>query len=338
MKAAVLPNYHQFLQIRDLPVPSISPQEVLIRVRACGICGSDVHLLDGDFAPYSQVPIIPGHEVVGVIEQVGEQINYLKLGNRVGLPWTQGTCGHCRYCVRGETTLCPEQQTTGINLNGGYAEYIKAPARDVTVIPDAISFEEAAPLFCAGITVFTPFNYTNFQPGQRVAVLGVGGLGHLALQFAHALGAHTVAVSRGADKLKLAKEKLGADEVIDSANEDWVQQLQQMGGAEVILATANSSKLMSEAVNALAPDGTLVLLAVDNEQLLLPPSLFLINGRRRVMGNPAGSLKDMRQMLEFAAAHGIRPLIETHPLKDVQLALDRVRAGKPRFRAVLTMA
>lgn len=337
MKAAVLPDYHQPLEFRDLPVPSIGSQDVLVRVHACGVCGSDVHLVDDEFQGISQVPVIPGHEVAGVIEQVGEQVNYLKPGDRVGIPWVQGTCGHCRYCASGETVLCPEQQATGINLNGGYAEYIKAPARDVAVIPDAISFEEAAPLFCAGITVFTPFNYVNFKSGKTVAVMGVGGLGHLALQFAHALGANTVAVSRGEDKLKLAKEKLGADEAIDSSSDEWVQKLQQMGGADVLFATANSAKLMGQAISALAPEGTLVLLAIDNNPLVLPPPAELIITRKRVIGSITGSIKDMREMLEVAAAHNVRPMIETHPLDDAQLALDRVREGKPRFRAVLTM-
>ncbi len=338
MKAAVLTDYHQPLEIRDVPVPSIGPLDVLIKVHACGVCGSDIHLVDQEFAGMSQVPVIPGHEVAGTIEHVGELVTYLKRGDRVGVPWTQGTCGHCRYCVRGESALCPEQQATGISLNGGYAEYVKAPARDVTVIPDAISFEEASPLFCAGVTVYTPFNYVNFKPGQTVAVMGIGGLGHLAIQFAHALGARTIAVSRGADKLQLAKEKLGADEAIESSREDWVQQLQKMGGADVILSTANSSKLMGQAIRALAPEGTLVLLAVDNQDLVLPPAVELIGGRRKVMGSPSGSIKDMRETLEVAARHGVRPMIETFPLDQAQTALDRVREGKPRFRAVLTMS
>lgn len=337
MKAAVLPDYNQPLEFRDVPVPSIGPLEVLIKVHACGVCGSDVHLVDGDFKEMSQVPVIPGHEVAGVIEQVGEQVKYLKPGDRAGIPWTQGTCGHCRYCVSGESVLCPEQQATGVSLNGGYAEYAKAPARDVTVIPDELSFEEAAPLFCAGVTVYTPFNYVGFKPGQTVAVLGMGGLGHLALQFAHALGAKTIAVSRGTDKLQLAKEKLGADEAIDSSSDDWVEKMQQMGGADVILSTANSSKLMGQAIHALAPEGTLVLLAVDDKELVLPPPMDLIGARRKVMGSPSGSIKDMRETLEVAARHGVRPMIETHPFEDAQVALDRVREGKPRFRAVLKM-
>ena len=337
MKAAVLANYHQPLELRDVSIPDIGPLDVLIKVHACGVCGSDVRLVDEEFKGISTVPVIPGHEVAGVIEQVGEQVNYFKKGDRVGVPWGQHTCGHCRYCIRGESTLCPEQLVTGVSLNGGYAEYTKAPARDVTVIPDEISFEEAAPLFCAGVTVYTPFNYVGFKAGQTVVVMGIGGLGHLALQFAHALGARTIAVSRGEDKLQLAKEKLGADEVIDSSTDEWVQKVQQMGGADVILSTANSSKLMGQAIHALAPDGTLVLLAVDNKEILFPPPMDLISSRRRVMGSPSGSIKDMRETLEVAAKHGVRPMIETHPLENAQQALEHVRDGKPRFRAVLTM-
>lgn len=337
MKAAVLTNYHQPLELRDVSMPDIGSLDVLIKVHACGVCGSDVHLVDEDFKGMSTLPLIPGHEIAGVIEEVGEQVNYLKKGDRVGVPWAQHTCGHCRYCVSGESILCPEQLVTGVSLNGGYAEYTKAPARDVTVIPDEISFEEAAPLFCAGLTVYTPFNYVGFKPGQTVVVMGIGGLGHLALQFAHALGARTIAVSRGEDKLQLAKEKLGADEVIDSSTNEWVQKVQQMGGADVILSTANSSKLMGQAIHALAPNGTLVLLAVDNKEILFPPPMDLIGGRRRVMGSPSGSIKDMRETLEVAAKHGVRPMIETHPLENAQQALEDVRDGKPRFRAVLTM-
>ena len=337
MKAVVLSDYHKLLKLDTMAVEPISPQDVLIRVRACGICGSDVHLVDGDFTPLSQLPIVPGHEITGVIEQVGDLVTNLKLGDRVGLAWTQQTCGYCRFCVRGETVFCAKQRATGINIAGGYAEYVKAPARDVTVIPDAISFEEAAPLLCAGVTVFTPFKYVNFQAGQRVVVLGLGGLGHLAIQFAHVLGAHTIAVSRSAEKLRLAKEKLGADETLNSSTEKWVEKVQDMGGANVILATANSSQLMSEAIAALAPEGTLVILAVDKEPLVLPP-LVLINYRKRVMGSMTGSIKDMQEMLDIAATHNVRPLIETYPLEDAQFALDRVRAGKALFRAVLRIA
>ncbi|MGF1479269.1 MAG: alcohol dehydrogenase catalytic domain-containing protein [Cyanophyceae cyanobacterium] len=337
MKAAILPDYHQPLELRDVPVPSIAPHEVLVKVRACGVCGSDVHLVDEDFGELSHVPVIPGHEVAGVIEEVGELVTWLKKGDRVGIPWIQGTCGHCDYCVRGETVFCPEQQATGISLNGGYAEYVKAPARDVAVIPDEIAFEDAAPLFCAGITVFTPFNYVNFKPGQTVAVLGIGGLGHVALQFANALGARTIALSRGDDKLQLAKDKLGAHEAIDSGSDEWVQKLLDMGGANVILCTANSAKLMGQAIHALAPDGTLVLLAVDDKEVVLPPSPELIIQRRRVMGSVTGSIKDMREMLDIAAKYDVRPMIETYPLTEAQQALQDVRDNKPRFRAVLTM-
>jgi D-arabinose 1-dehydrogenase-like Zn-dependent alcohol dehydrogenase len=336
MRAQWLPAFGQPLALQEMPIPDIEEDEVLIRVHACGVCGSDIHLLHGDFGPFAKAPIIPGHEIAGIIEAIGRRVSHLKPGSRVGLGWTQHTCGVCTQCVAGNTSICQRQKVTGVQLNGGYAEYVKATARDVIKLPDALSLEEAAPLFCAGLTTYSPLRLLNVRPGHRVVTLGLGGLGHLAVQFAKVLGAESIGVARGRDKVELAVRQLGADLAIDSSRDDWVATVNELGGADVILATANSAKLMSEAVRALSPDGTLVLLAVDAQPLALPSSGEFIVSRRRVMGSSTGSVSDAVEMLETAARYGVRPMIETYPLADAASVIERVAKGLPRFRAVLT--
>jgi D-arabinose 1-dehydrogenase-like Zn-dependent alcohol dehydrogenase len=279
-----------------------------------------------------------GHEVAGVIEAVGDRVSNLKPGDRVGVGWTQATCGECAQCLKGATSICSRQKVTGIQIDGGYSEYVKATARDTVLIPDEISLEEAAPLFCAGLTTFSPLRQLNVHAGQRVVIIGLGGLGHVGVQFAKAMNAETISVARGADKAQLAKEPLGADMAIDSGAEDWVKRVNDLGGADVILATANSAKLMSESIHALAPDGTLVLLAVDSAPLQLPNSGEFIATRRRMMGSTTGSIQDTVEMLALAAKRNVRPMIETYPLAEAPAVIERVRQGKPRFRAVLTVA
>jgi D-arabinose 1-dehydrogenase-like Zn-dependent alcohol dehydrogenase len=330
----ILENVKQSLRLVEVATPVIGPNEALIRVHACGVCGSDLHLIDGEFGDYAHMPVIPGHEVAGVIEAVGSEVTHLKAGDRVGVAWVQNTCGVCRYCLRGETVLCIEQKATGINTDGGYADYVKVRARDVVKVPDAISLLDAAPLFCAGVTVFTPFRLTGFHPRDRVAVIGLGGLGHLAVQFAHALDAVTIAVDRKDDKLDLAR-KLGADEVYNSSTDAWVAALNSAGGATLIFCTANSAKVMGQALDALAPDGTVVILAVSTDPLQLPAPATMIPTRKRIMGSQTGSLRDIEDMLAIAAKHGVRPMIETMSLENAEAALDQLRRGTPRFRIVL---
>lgn len=337
MRAMKLEAVKQALHRVDIDKPEIGPTEVLLRVHACGVCGSDLHLTDGEFGDYATTPIIPGHEIAGIIESVGDLVTHLKIGDRAGVAWVQNTCGVCSYCLRGETALCVAQRATGINVDGGYADYIKVAGRDAVLIPDAITLRDAAPLFCAGVTVFTPFRLAGFQPGDRVAVVGIGGLGHLGLQFAHALDAVTIAVDHQPDKFDLAR-KLGADEVYDSSTEDWVEALVKAGGAKLVLCTANSASIMARALDVLSPDGTVVMLAVSNDALVINMASSMIPTRKRLMGSQTGSLRDVEDMLALAARHGIRPMIETLPLEDAQAALDRVRAGNARFRIVLDMA
>ncbi|AXC13854.1 Alcohol dehydrogenase [Acidisarcina polymorpha] len=324
------------LEWKDLDVPTIGPDEVLIKVHACGVCGSDIHLLEGDFGPFARTPLVPGHEVAGVVNAVGSAVVHLKVNDRVGLGWTQHSCGVCPQCTAGNTSICSRQQVTGIQVNGGYAEYVKATARDVIKIPDNITLEEAAPLMCAGITTYSPLRLLNVRPGQRVVTLGLGGLGHVAVQFAKALGAESIGVARGQDKVELAMNKLGADLAIDSSKTNWVEEVNRLGGANVVLNTANNAQLMGEAVHALAPDGTLVLLAVDPNPLTLPSSGEFIQSRRRLMGSSTGSISDAVEMFELASRRGIRPMIETYPMANAAAVVERVKAGKPRFRAVLS--
>lgn len=336
MRAMKLDAPGQPLRCVEVEPPTIGPADVLIRVHACGVCGSDLHLIDGEFGDYAKTPVIPGHEVAGVVESAGSLVKHLKPGDRAGVAWVQNTCGVCAYCVRGETVLCVEQRATGINIDGGYADYVKVAARDAVKIPEGLSLQEAAPLFCAGVTVFTPFRLTGFRAGERVATIGLGGLGHLAVQFAHALDAVTIAVDRKDDKLELAK-RLGADEVYNSSTDAWVSALNAAGGAKLIFCTANSAKVMGQALDALAPDGTVVILAVSNDPLQLPAPSTMIPTRKRIMGSQTGSVQDVEDMLAVAARHGVKPMLETLPLEDAQAALDRVRAGSPRFRIVLDL-
>jgi D-arabinose 1-dehydrogenase-like Zn-dependent alcohol dehydrogenase len=333
MKAAVATAYRQPLVLTEVPEPEIGVLEVLIRVKACGVCHSDVHIVDGDFTWGSRLPVIPGHEVAGIVEGLGAEVHHLKVGDRVGLPWLQATCGHCRFCIQGEDVLCTAQKATGLNVDGGFAELVCAPAHSTTVIPDALDLVEAAPLFCAGVTVFTPFQYAGYRTGNRVAVLGIGGLGHLAVQFARALGAEVIAVSRGQEKLQLARY-LGAHHGIDFSKDNLAPALQALGGADLILAPTLDTDSMTAAIDGLAADGTLVVLAGGRKPVQFTGGQ-LIGGRKRIMGSVAGSRKDMRATLEFAARHAIRPQIEIHPLEAANEALDRVRENKPRFRAVL---
>ena len=226
MRAQMLKGFKQPLQGVTCSLPNIAAGDVLIRVHACGVCGSDLHLVNGDFGLFAKAPIIPGHEIAGVVEDVGAGVTTLRVGDRVGVGWTQATCGECPQCIRGNTSICSRQQVTGIQIDGGYAEYVRATARDVVKIPDTISLEEAAPLFCAGLTTYSPLRLLDVRPGQRVVVIGLGGLGHMAVQFAKALNTETIAVARGADKIELATKRLGADVGIDSSTDNWVERVE----------------------------------------------------------------------------------------------------------------
>jgi propanol-preferring alcohol dehydrogenase len=335
MKAAVCEAFGKPLALKDAPEPSIGSEEVLIRMKGCGVCHSDLHLVDGDWKDWgTPLPIIPGHEVTGVVEQAGDKVSSLKPGDRVGVPWMQYACGQCPACRSGAEMLCPAQKSTGVTVHGGYAEWVKAPAAFTHRIPEELDLVDAAPLLCAGITMFSPLRRAGNLSGKTVAIAGIGGLGHLGVRMASAMGAHVVAITRGEEKKGMAQE-LGAHEVIDTGKEKAGRQLARMGGADLILLTGISARLFEELIPGLAPNGTLVVLAAIAEAAKVIPATLLM-GQKRIMGSVVGTRDDMDAMLTFAVDHGIVPIVERHPLSTVNDVLEKMRQGQIRLRAVLT--
>jgi D-arabinose 1-dehydrogenase-like Zn-dependent alcohol dehydrogenase len=284
--------------------------------------------------PGIEYPRVPGHEVVGIIDSVGADVPDWKQGMRVGVGWHGGHCGHCSSCRRGDFITCKVGQIPGISYDGGYAEYMIAPFEALASVPDDLKSEDAAPLLCAGITTFNALRHSGASAGDLVAILGVGGLGHLGVQFANKMGFKTVAIARGADKGPLAK-KLGAHIYIDSTSQNAAEELTQLGGAKVILATVIDAKSMSSVVAGLGIDGKLVVLGASGEPIEVPP-LMLIGARRSITGWPSGTAADSEDTLKFSLQSSVLPMIETFPLAKAAEAYQRMMSGKARFRVVLT--
>jgi D-arabinose 1-dehydrogenase-like Zn-dependent alcohol dehydrogenase len=317
---------------RDIPEPAVG--QVRIKVQACGVCHSDSVTKEGLF-PNIEYPRVPGHEVIGTVDAIGAGVAGWQLGGRVGVGWHGGNCGYCDACRRGDAFACEtETLVTGVTHDGGYAEYIIAPATALARVPDDLSSVEAAPLMCAGITTFNALRNSDARPGEVVAVLGLGGLGHLGVQFAVKLGFKTIAIARGQDKAPLAQQ-LGAHHYIDSQAEDPAAALQKLGGAKVILATATSGAAMNAVQGGLAVRGTLLIVGVP-ESLDINP-LPLIMGSRSVKGWYSGTSIDSQQTLAFSALTGVRSMNEVYPFARVAEAYERMMSGQARFRVVLTM-
>jgi len=314
------------------PVPG--KKEVLVKVSACGICHSDVFVREGLF-PGISYPRIPGHEIVGVIEKTGEGVSAWKPGDTVGVGWHGGHCFECDACRSGDFILCAHSRVTGISFDGGYAEYMVSPEEALARVPEGMSPAHAAPLLCAGVTTFNALRHSGARAGDLVAIQGIGGLGHLGVQFASKMGFHTVALSSGKEKESLA-HSLGAHEYIDLSSKDAASTLSRMGGAKVILATAPSSDLASRLVDSLAPNGNMILVGVDSNPLSISP-LQLIGGRKRITGWPSGHAKDSEETLHFAHQSGVRSMVETYPLEEAETAYQVMMSNKARFRVVLTM-
>jgi D-arabinose 1-dehydrogenase-like Zn-dependent alcohol dehydrogenase len=316
---------------RDIPEPGAG--SVRIKVQACGICHSDVFTKEGIF-PGIQYPRIPGHEVAGIIDAVGPGVARWTPGQRAGVGWHGGNCGYCDACRRGDFFACQTGvQITGISFDGGYADYMIAPAQALALIPDELSPVDAAPLMCAGVTTFNALRNSGARPGDLVAVLGLGGLGHLGVQFAVKMGYRTIGIARGKDKAPLAS-KLGAWRYIDSQAQDPAAELMKLGGARVILATATSGDAMSAVLGGLGAHGTLMVLGAGGS-ISVPPVL-LISGRRSVEGWYSGTAIDSQEGLSFSVLHGVRSMNEVLPLERVDEAYERMVSGKARFRVVLT--
>ncbi|BCG01876.1 alcohol dehydrogenase (plasmid) [Paraburkholderia sp. PGU19] len=322
------------LELVERDVPSPGAGQVLIKVQACGICHSDSLTKDGQW-PGLQYPRVPGHEVAGVIDTVGAGVEGWKAGERVGVGWHGGHCGHCANCRRGYFVVCEKGQIPGISYDGGYADYLVAPVEALARMPAELNDVDAAPLLCAGITTFNALRNSGARAGDVVAILGIGGLGHLGVQFARRMGFNTVAIARGEDKAPLAKQ-LGAHHYIDSRSQNPADALKALGGASVILATVTNADAMTATLGGLALNGKLIILGVADKPIEVPPVQFIM-GRNAVQGWPSGSSADSEDTLAFSALADVKPMIETYPIERAAEAYDRMMSGAARFRVVLTM-
>jgi D-arabinose 1-dehydrogenase-like Zn-dependent alcohol dehydrogenase len=334
MKAAQISKPGGEFELVERAIPEPGPKQVRIKVEACGICHSDVLVKDGLW-PGLQYPRIPGHEIAGRVDAIGNGVADWKPGQRVGVGWHGGHCFGCVQCRRGDFSMCVKRKVTGIDSDGGYAEFMIAGQEALAAIPEELPAEEAGPFMCAGVTVFNALRNSGARGGDVVAVHGIGGLGHLGVQYARQMGFETVAVGRGKDKESLAK-KLGAHHYIDSGAGDAASELQKLGGARVILATAPNAKAISSMVEGLSVDGTLLVPAAPAEPLTVSV-MPLIMGRRSVAGCYSGTAMDSQDTLEFSSLHDVHPMIEKYSLDRVAEAYEQMHAGKVRFRVVLIM-
>lgn len=334
MKTIQVPRAGGGLQLVERQIPAPKPDWVRIRVKACGVCHSDSMVMEGHW-PGLQYPRVPGHELAGVIDEVGSNVTTWKKGDRVGVGWYGGHCGVCIACRRGDLLNCHNGSITGFTHDGGYSEYMVAPAQSLAAIPDGLADEDAGPLMCAGITTFNSLRHAGALPGDLVAVQAIGGLGHLGIQFANKFGYRTVAISRGDDARELAL-KLGAHAYINSDATPPGDELKKMGGAKAILATAPSGKAMSALVDGLGDNGTLMVIGASMENIEVSP-IQLIGGTRMIKGWAAGVAADSEDTLRFSAMSGVRPMIEKFPLEKASEAVARMMSGEARFRVVLTM-
>jgi D-arabinose 1-dehydrogenase-like Zn-dependent alcohol dehydrogenase len=334
MKAAQVPKPGADFEMVERPIPAPDAGQVRIQVRACGICHSDVLVKEGVF-PWIQYPRVPGHEVAGVVDEVGAGVSAWKTGQRVGVGWHGGHDGTCRECRRGDFRNCRNVKVTGMSYDGGYQEYMVAPVEALVPIPDSLSDVDAAPLLDAGITTYNALRNSGAMPGDLVAVQGIGGLGHLGVQFANKFGYRVAAIGRGPENAELAK-KLGAHVYIDSHATNAAEKLQELGGARVIIATAPNSKAMSALIDGLGPNGKLVVIGASLDAIEVTPSQ-LIFGSKTIQGWAAGTPAASEDTLNFCVLTGVRPMIETYPLEKAGEAYARMLSGKAEFRVVLTM-
>ena len=334
MKAAQIPKPGADFEIVEREIPEPGAGEVLIKVQACGVCHSDVFTKEGQW-PGIQFPRVPGHEVAGVVHELGAGVSAWKQGLRVGVGWHGGQDNTCPSCRRGDFRNCRNLKIPGISYDGGYQQYMVAPVEALVSIPESLSDVEAAPLLCAGITTYNALRHSGAMPGDLVAIQGIGGLGHLGIQFANKFGYKVAGIGRGSENAALAK-KLGASVYIDSKSTNAAQELQKLGGAQVILATAPNSKAMSELFDGLGPNGKLMVIGAAFDPIEITP-VQLISGSRTIQGWAAGTPADSEDTLRFAELSGVRPMIETYPLEKAAEAYARMMSGHAQFRVVLTM-
>ena len=337
MKAAILRELKTSLSIEEIDRPKPAPDEVLIEVEACGVCHSDLHIAEGDWPQFAGIvkkPLILGHEIVGRVAEKGTEVSELHLGDRVGVAWLHWSCGECEYCREGNENLCARQKITGVTVDGGYAEYVKAPASHALEIPAGIPPVEAAPLFCAGVTVYRALKKANILPGQRLAIFGIGGLGHLAIQIGRACGAEIIAIDVSKDKLAFAKS-LGAATTLNAATTDVVKNVRGMGGAHIVLVTSAAKAAYETAFSCIRPAGTLLVVGLPAENICFPP-ILMAAGELRIQASAVGTRQDLREVLALAAAGKVRCHTAAYPLARVNEVLERLKKGQVSGRIALT--
>ncbi|MCI0366077.1 MAG: alcohol dehydrogenase catalytic domain-containing protein [Phycisphaerales bacterium] len=328
MKAAVVPAANAVWELKEVPTPKPAENQVLIKIKASGICYTDVHQTRGNL-PGGRFPRTIGHEPVGDIVEIGPGVRTRKIGDRVGVPWIQASCGRCEWCLRGRNNFCQQQIGTGAQTSGGHAEYMLAFADATMLLPPNLSYEQAAPIFCAGYTVWSGLRWADPKPAERIAVVGVGGLGHLAVQYSRAAGFDTIAVSRSPDKDRMIRE-FGADVIVRDG-----QGLADAGGADVVLATGNSTEAMADAMKGLRPDGRLVVMGFDTHPLQIHLGDMIMR-RLKIIGSQQNHREYLYEALDLAARGKVKVATETYPLNEINKAYQRVEQGKVRFRAVVT--
>ena len=339
MKAAVLRQFKSPLVIEDVPRPSVGANDLLIRVEACGVCHSDLHVADGDwpqFASITKMPLILGHEIAGRVVEKGGAVREFQIGDRVGMPWIYWTCGECEFCHEGNENLCAKQKITGVTVDGGFAEYVKAPASHTTKIPEGLPAAEAAPLFCAGVTVYRALKQAQISRGQRLAIFGIGGLGHLAVQIGKELGAEIIAIDTADEKLRLA-ESLGAGKGLNAASTNVAKELRASGGVHIALVTSAAKAAYDTAFACVRPTGKLLAVGLPSENVCFP-AIMMAAKEIRIQASAVGTRQDLREVLAMAGNGKIRCHVATRPLSEVNLVLNQLREGKISGRVALSFS
>jgi propanol-preferring alcohol dehydrogenase len=337
MKAAVLHEFKKPLVLEDVPRPALEAGDVLIRVEACGVCHSDLHVADGDWPQFTSItkkPLILGHEIAGRVIEKGPAVTQLQIGDRVGVPWIYWTCGECEFCRQGDENLCSKQKITGVTVDGGFAEYVKAPASHAVNIPEELSSIDAAPLFCAGVTVYRALRQAGISPGQRLAIFGIGGLGHFAVQIGRELGAEITAIDVSDEKLELAKS-LGAANVLNATSANVAKELRAKSGVHLALVTSAAKAAYDTAFSCLRPTGTLLVVGLPSENISFPPILMAAR-EVRIRASAVGTRQDLRDVLAMAGKGKLRCHVSARPLDQANEVLDQLRHGRVSGRIVLT--
>ncbi len=338
MKAAVLHSFKTPLSLEDVPRPEAGADEVLIEVEVCGVCHSDLHVAEGDWTQLARIvkkPLILGHEIVGRVVERGAAVKSVQVGERVGVPWVQWTCGQCEFCREGNENLCLKQRITGVMVDGGYAEFAKAPASHVAKIPDSLASEQAAPLLCAGVTVHRALKQAKIGAGQRLAVFGVGGLGHIAVQMGRAAGAEVTAIDITEEKLAMAKS-LGAVRTLNAATDEVVKEMRRSGGAHVALVTSAAKTAYDMALYCVRPSGTMLVVGLPAKEISFP-AIVMTGGEIQIKGSAVGTREDLAEVLAMGAAGSVHCQVATRPLADVQEILGQLSRGEVSGRIALRL-